>query len=347
MHVRCRPPKRRCVRDPVPESTDLRRLPSFPDSIKPGAPHSDPSSVRAPRRRRAQLEFHVKIVACANCHTQYDVSLVVEAEIACRCGEKIANVPLQGVDATIHRCGSCGAQVGADVSSCDYCRSEIVRDTRRLSLICPECFARNAETSSFCTACGVAFRPETVEPDGIELPCPACGCLMPTRAIGGIGINECPKCNGLWVPGSRFDHLIAQACEAARKAGPMLADKPSRGSSGNPFDKRVEYRKCPVCDAHMQRANFQKRSGVIIDRCHHHGTWLDADELAQIAQFVLGGGLGWAGEREYAMRTELDAMKRREAAAMARAIKGETITVTSATGHGRGGFLGMLLELLG
>jgi Zn-finger nucleic acid-binding protein len=172
---------------------------------------------------------------------------------------------------------------------------------------------------------------------------------MPPRAIGGVGINECPQCNGLWVPDNRFDHLIAQACEAARKAGPSFVERKRGGESpGSHFQKRVEYRRCPVCDAHMQRANFQKRSGVIVDRCHQHGTWLDADELEAIAEFVIGGGLGWDGEREYAMRVEIDAVKRREAAALARAIKGESITVTSSAQHDRGGFLGMLLkELLG
>ena len=40
----------------------------------------------------------------------------------------------------------------------------------------------------------------------------------------------------------------------------------------------------------MQRRNFQKTSGVIIDRCGEHGTWLEADELEQIAGFILSGG---------------------------------------------------------
>jgi Zn-finger nucleic acid-binding protein len=288
----------------------------------------------------------VRLVACPNCHTQYDVSQVVDAEITCRCGEKIQNRALEGVDAKIHRCGSCGAQVGAEAPSCEYCGSEIVRDTRRLSLICPECYARNAEESRYCTACGVAFRPEQLEIEGHELPCPACGCLMPPRAVGGIGINECPQCNGIWAPENRFDHLIAQACETARQAGPDLpGHKKPRASGANPFSSKVVYRKCPVCDAHMQRTNFQKRSGVIIDRCHDHGTWLDADELEQIAGFVLEGGLGAGGHRAYAMRAELDAMKRREAAAMARAIKGESIAV-HARDHEPGGFLGILLKTL-
>jgi Zn-finger nucleic acid-binding protein len=39
----------------------------------------------------------------------------------------------------------------------------------------------------------------------------------------------------------------------------------------------------------MARRNFRRRSGVIIDQCHEHGTWLDAHELESIAGFVLSG----------------------------------------------------------
>ena len=41
----------------------------------------------------------------------------------------------------------------------------------------------------------------------------------------------------------------------------------------------------------MQRKNYGKRSGVIVDWCGTHGTWLDADELEQIAAFIASGGL--------------------------------------------------------
>jgi hypothetical protein len=45
----------------------------------------------------------------------------------------------------------------------------------------------------------------------------------------------------------------------------------------------------------MQRKNFGKRSGVIVDWCGGHGTWLDKDELEQIATFIAAGGLREAG----------------------------------------------------
>ena len=91
----------------------------------------------------------LRLVACQTCHTQYDVTHVAQSEIACRCGDTIENRSFDGVEAVIHRCGSCGAQVAADADGCSYCGSEICRDSAKLSLICPECFARNEEHTRF------------------------------------------------------------------------------------------------------------------------------------------------------------------------------------------------------
>jgi hypothetical protein len=40
----------------------------------------------------------------------------------------------------------------------------------------------------------------------------------------------------------------------------------------------------------MLRRNFRRSSGVILDVCRAHGTWLDADEIEEIAGFILSGG---------------------------------------------------------
>jgi Zn-finger nucleic acid-binding protein len=233
----------------------------------------------------------VRLVACKNCHAQYDVTDVVAETIPCRCGEQVKNEILDPVDLQIHRCGSCGAQMRTEVDACTYCGSVVVRDPRNLSLICPECHGRNADDSRFCTACGVLFAPEAVKVEGYELPCPVCGCLMPSRQVGGIGINECPNCHGLWAPENRLDALIQRAIEARRDRGPETPAKSEpRVNGSNPASQKIAYRKCPECQAFMQRRNFRRSSGVIIDRCNQHGTWLDADELEQITGFVLSGG---------------------------------------------------------
>lgn len=232
----------------------------------------------------------MRLVACKACHAQYDVSDVDEKSIVCRCGGEIEVAELESRDLEIHRCSSCGAHVAVGDSGCDYCGSAIVRDPRLLSLICPECCARNADDARFCGACGVTFDPQPIGIDRLEYPCPVCDCLMPARTIGTIAINECPSCNGLWCPQKGFESLVQKALDAKRGRVTGEIDFAPRRTGSNPAQQGVQYRKCPECGAFMQRRNFRKTSGVITDRCNTHGTWLDADELEAIAGYLLSGG---------------------------------------------------------
>jgi Zn-finger nucleic acid-binding protein len=142
-----------------------------------------------------------------------------------------------------------------------------------------------------------------------------CAVLTTPRQVGGIAVNECTGCSGLWVPGESFDVLVSRAIDARRKADPAdVARLAPRVRGANPAAQRVQYRKCPECDAFMARRNFRKSSGVILDVCHEHGTWLDADELEQIAGFILSGG----SPSPILRAEEPDAAGRRAAAAFAR-----------------------------
>ena len=279
----------------------------------------------------------MRLVACLNCHTQYDVTQVIVDRFDCRCGESVENKVLQSVDAVVHRCGACGAQVRADAEDCEFCGSAIVRELGPASLICPECFARNAEDARFCTACGVGFRPQAVLAQGHELPCPDCTTLMPVSQVAGLGLNECPQCRGLWVPGDHFEALVSRAAEARKSAEP--AASPPRVKGANPSQQSVRYRKCPECDAFMHRRNYQKSSGVIIDVCNTHGTWLDSDELEQIAGFILSGGR----TSPMLVAEEQDAASKAAALAAARLRIEHRFTPTFATR--RGSLLGLLLDI--
>jgi Zn-finger nucleic acid-binding protein len=48
----------------------------------------------------------------------------------------------------------------------------------------------------------------------------------------------------------------------------------------------------------MNRSNFARSSGVIIDLCKQHGVWFDADELPKIIDFIDQGGLAHSREKE-------------------------------------------------
>src|SRR6185295_6050528 len=61
---------------------------------------------------------------------------------------------------------------------------------------------------------------------------------------------------------------------------------------------KVSYVPCPECKQLMNRINFARCSGVIVDVCRGHGTWFDRDELSRIVEFIRGGGLDASRARE-------------------------------------------------
>ena len=177
-------------------------------------------------------------------------------------------------------------------------------DPRKLSLICPECCARNANDARFCTACGVAFRPEPIPTEGVELACPVCDALMP-RADGRrhLRLNECTSCGGLWVPGEHFDRAGDARDRARKQRDPSAAlAAPPRVKGANPPRSASSTGAARAASVQMLRRNFRRSSGVILDVCREHGTWLDADELEQITGFILSGGTHVAGASKSARR---------------------------------------------
>jgi Zn-finger nucleic acid-binding protein len=69
---------------------------------------------------------------------------------------------------------------------------------------------------------------------------------------------------------------------------------------------RVTYAPCPQCGQLMNRLNFARCSGVIVDICKQHGTWFDRDELRQIVEFLRAGGMDVARQKE---KVEIEAQR--------------------------------------
>jgi Zn-finger nucleic acid-binding protein len=62
----------------------------------------------------------------------------------------------------------------------------------------------------------------------------------------------------------------------------------------------------------MNRMNFARCSGVIIDVCKQHGTWFDRDELSRIVEFIHGGGLNTSRAKEKIEIAEMREQLRQE-----------------------------------
>lgn len=105
--------------------------------------------------------------------------------------------------------------------------------------------------------------------------CPAC----PERRLEPAAVGKrlaCGTCNGTWMPfddlARTMDAVTAWAAEAT-----ICGEAPGE-------------RRCPVCSGAMTTFRLRTapiqltfgRSQIALDRCEHHGVWLDGGELAGV-----------------------------------------------------------------
>jgi Zn-finger nucleic acid-binding protein len=149
--------------------------------------------------------------------------------------------------------------------------------------------------SRHCPRCGA--RGERVELKAqAARPCPRCRAQMKTVALGAAALRECERCGGLWVDASAFEQICADREQQAAVLGAPLAKLEGAGNSTDAG--KVRYVPCPECGQLMNRINFARCSGVVIDICKQHGTWFDRDELQRIIEFIRAGGLSASRARE-------------------------------------------------
>src|SRR3989441_7957943 len=187
-------------------------------------------------------------------------------------------------------CPNCGAAVSSDAPQCQYCTSRLA------TVACPSCFGLMFIGSKHCPRCGAA----AAHVEAAALPtrsCPRCRTGMQSVVIGATSVRECSQCEGLWVDVASFEKICA---DREQQAAVLGAASPAPAHALGTTPSKINYVPCPECAQLMNRVNFAKCSGVILDVCKGHGTWFDRDELSQIVEFVRGGGLDVSRSREKA-----------------------------------------------
>lgn len=147
--------------------------------------------------------------------------------------------------------------------------------------------------SKHCPHCG-AVPAEARAASLSILKCPRCKVDMSSVRIGSQEMRECEKCAGVWLDIAAFEKICADREQQSAVLG---------GASAVPShilraEQRIRYVPCPQCGQLMNRVNFAKCSGVVVDICKGHGTWFDAQELSAIVQFIRDGGLEVARQKE-------------------------------------------------
>jgi Zn-finger nucleic acid-binding protein len=110
---------------------------------------------------------------------------------------------------------------------------------------------------------------------------------MVSVTIGSATVLECERCLGLWLDVPSFEKICADREQQSAVLG-IASHAPTDAAHET---SKVNYVPCPECSQLMNRLNFARCSGVIVDVCKQHGTWFDRDELSRIVEFVHGGGL--------------------------------------------------------
>ncbi len=215
--------------------------------------------------------------------------------VRCACGRDVEveskspslstnSQPYRSAAATIpeakgFRCPFCGAPCIAGARTCTHCNVELA------SVRCPHCFALHVTGSRFCAKCGEELELEALL-DPTDAPCPRCDQLLrapPTSDDDRLVFHECTACAGMFV-----SHRALEAILVKNRKGTFVVPPARAGRMEREHD--IRYLKCPMCHQHMNRLNFGKTSGIVVDVCKLHGTWFDADELTGAVLFVANGG---------------------------------------------------------
>jgi len=147
--------------------------------------------------------------------------------------------------------------------------------------------------SKHCPRCGAAAAVPKIAA-AKDRHCPRCKVEMVSATIGSTGVLECEQCLGLWLDVPSFEKICADREQQAAVLG-SASVAPAHAVQET---SKVNYAPCPQCSQLMNRINFARCSGVIVDICKGHGTWFDRDELSRIVEFIRGGGLEASRTRE-------------------------------------------------
>lgn len=194
-------------------------------------------------------------------------------------------------------CPNCGASIESDRSQCQFCKS------RLKTVGCPSCFDLMFLGSKFCESCGAVAKPVSFDPEKTSGDCPRCKTEMETLVVEQTTLAGCTKCDGLWMAADAFETV----CLDSERQSAVLGFLSDRRKEPQQLTK-VNYVPCPDCGQLMNRNNFAKASGVIVDICKQHGVWFDSDELPAIIEFIRKGGMEISRQRE---RNEIEQERNR------------------------------------
>jgi Zn-finger nucleic acid-binding protein len=104
--------------------------------------------------------------------------------------------------------------------------------------------------------------------------CPVCREPLVVAERGGIELDVCLWCHGLWFDAGELELL-------SEKLGRSLSVKEGALEMAATSEKA---RPCPRCDRAMEKVAVGTSPKVLLDRCAGHGLWFDHGELGTLVR---------------------------------------------------------------
>lgn len=153
---------------------------------------------------------------------------------------------------------------------------------------CTRCGSEFNKAMKMCPFCGM---PHKAPPTKNRALCPKCNVQLEAHVYRNKELDVCPECSGMWLDTLDFEHLTSEK--------DVYADENSKTHFDRiPPQNEPRLYECVRCNNIMNRTNFKRISGILIDSCCDHGVWLDDNELTMIRDFVASGGLDKSQDTE-------------------------------------------------
>lgn len=116
--------------------------------------------------------------------------------------------------------------------------------------------------------------------------CPRCHAALFLLVYGGVEVDHCPACGGVWLDAGELDHLA----DGKSGAPVALRFKEALGGEGTPSGGL-----CPRCDTKLVEFGVKLGEAALaeplrLDRCPAgHGLWFDAGELPRLLAVLPSG----------------------------------------------------------
>ncbi|MBI4744290.1 MAG: zf-TFIIB domain-containing protein, partial [Actinobacteria bacterium] len=146
----------------------------------------------------------------------------------------------------------------------------------------------NKEFNATMRVCPFCNMPNTIPPTKSKALCPKCKVELQPKKFRECELNVCPSCSGMWLDTLEFEQLTSEKDVYNDPSGEIqfIRVQPENDQ---------KFYECVRCDNIMNRINFKRISGILIDICGEHGVWLDNRELTCLRNFIASGGLDKSG----------------------------------------------------